>query len=36
LGAVVPGHPFLHPLGEDFWEQFWKLYQQEREEMPVA
>lgn len=31
LGAVVPGYPFLHPLGEDFWERFWKLYQQHRE-----
>jgi len=34
LGAVVPGYPFLHPLGDDFWEQFWKLYQQEREPTP--
>jgi len=31
LGAVVPGFPFLHPLDEDFWEQFWKLYQKQRE-----
>jgi REP element-mobilizing transposase RayT len=31
LGAVVPGYPFLHPLDDDFWEQFWKLYQRERE-----
>ncbi len=31
LGAVVPGYPFLHPLAEDFWEQFWKLYQQQRQ-----
>lgn len=35
FGAVVPGYPFLHPLGEDFWEQFWKLYQQTREEAPI-
>jgi len=34
LGAVVPGYPFLHPLAQDFWEQFWKLYQQMREPMP--
>ena len=34
LGAVVPGYPFLHPLEEDFWEQFWKLYDQHREPMP--
>jgi putative transposase len=33
LGAVVPGYPFLHPLTEDFWEQFWKLYQQRQEQM---
>jgi REP element-mobilizing transposase RayT len=35
LGAVVPGHPFLHPLDEDFWELFWKIYMQERKEMPT-
>jgi putative transposase len=35
LGAVVPGFPFLHPLAEDFWEQFWKIYMQEREESPT-
>jgi putative transposase len=34
LGAVVPGYPFLHPLKEDFWEQFWKIYQAQREAMP--
>jgi putative transposase len=34
LGAVVPGYPFLHPLDEDFWEQFWKIYLQEREPVP--
>jgi putative transposase len=33
LGAVVPGYPFLHPLAEDFWESFWKLYKQHREAM---
>jgi len=36
LGAVVPGFPFLHPLDEDFWEQFWKLYQQQREAAPES
>ena len=36
LGAVVPGFPFLHPLDEDFWEQFWKLYQQHHEPAPVS
>ena len=25
-GAVVPGYPDLHPLEEDFWPLFWKLY----------
>ena len=25
-GAVVPGYPELHPLGEDFWPLFWKIY----------
>jgi putative transposase len=34
LGAVVPGFPFLHPLEEDFWEMFWKIYMKEREPMP--
>ncbi len=32
LGAVVPGYPFLHPLAEDFWQQFWKIYAQGRKE----
>jgi len=27
-GAVVPGYPTLHPLQEDFWPKFWKLYAQ--------
>jgi hypothetical protein len=35
LGAMVSGYPFLHPLMEDFREQFWKLYQQHREPIPV-
>jgi REP element-mobilizing transposase RayT len=35
LGAIVPGYPFLHPLTEDFWETFWKLYQQHREAAPA-
>jgi putative transposase len=25
-GAVVPGYPTLHPLEEDFWPKFWKIY----------
>jgi putative transposase len=25
-GAIVPGYPQLHPLAEDFWPKFWKLY----------
>lgn len=35
LGAIVPGYPFLHPLGEDFWELFWKLYLKARAPYPV-
>ncbi len=26
LGAVLPGYPFLKPLEEEFWPDFWKLY----------
>ena len=33
-GAVVPGYPWLHPLAENFWEQFWKIYVKEREQPP--
>ncbi len=36
LGAVVPGYPFLHPLSDDFWELFWKIYLKLREPAPVA
>jgi hypothetical protein len=36
LGAVVSGYPFLHPLAEDFWESFWKIYMEKREETPTA
>jgi REP element-mobilizing transposase RayT len=25
-GAIVPGYPDLHPVEEDFWPKFWKLY----------
>ena len=25
-GALIPGYPTLHPLEEDFWPKFWKLY----------
>ena len=34
LGAIVPGYPFLHPLSEDFWPLFWKLYQAQRDPVP--
>ena len=27
-GAVVPGYPTLHPLQDDFWPKFWKLFAQ--------
>jgi len=25
-GAIVPGYPALHPLENEFWPSFWKLY----------
>jgi len=31
LGAIVPGYPFMHPLAEDFWPLFWKLYTTQRD-----
>ncbi len=34
LGAVVPGYPFLHPLDESFWPDFWKFYEAQREDFP--
>ena len=30
-GAIVPGYPKLHPLDDDFWPKFWKLFQQMRQ-----
>jgi putative transposase len=30
-GAIVPGYPTLHPLQEDFWKTFWKIYHQVRQ-----
>jgi putative transposase len=33
-GAIVPGYPTLHPLEEDYWERFWKLYVRTREAEP--
>jgi hypothetical protein len=30
-GAIVAGYPKLHPLEEDFWPRFWKLFQQMRQ-----
>ena len=35
-GAVVPGYPALHPMQDDFWEKYWKLYVAERETEPPA
>jgi putative transposase len=29
-GAVVPRYPAMHPLTEDFWSKFWKLYAQSK------
>jgi putative transposase len=28
MGTVVPGYPKLHPLRDDFWPLFWRLYAQ--------
>lgn len=25
-GAIIPGYPAMHPLDQDFWSKFWKLY----------
>ncbi|HEX3626375.1 MAG TPA: hypothetical protein VH280_13225 [Verrucomicrobiae bacterium] len=25
-GAIIPGYPAMHPLDENFWPTFWKLY----------
>ncbi len=25
-GAVIPGYPAMHPMEEDFWPTFWKIY----------
>lgn len=33
-GAIVPGYPFMHPLSEEFWPLFWKLYQAQRDPVP--
>lgn len=33
LGAVVPGYPSLHPLNENFWPLFWKLYANHRKQL---
>jgi len=30
-GAVVAGYPKLHPLAEDFWPKFWRLFQEFRQ-----
>ncbi len=30
-GAIVPGYPTLHPLDEDFWVKFWKLFTKSRQ-----
>ncbi|MCX6903219.1 MAG: hypothetical protein NTW03_07025 [Verrucomicrobia bacterium] len=30
-GCIVPGYPTLHPLQDDFWRKFWKLYAQARQ-----
>ncbi|MEO7298710.1 MAG: hypothetical protein ABI042_09065 [Verrucomicrobiota bacterium] len=35
LGATIPGYPDLHPMREDYWELFWKLYAKFREPPPL-
>jgi putative transposase len=30
-GAIIPGYPTLHPLADDFWPMFWKLFHQVRQ-----
>ena len=35
LGAVVPGYPFMNPLADDFWPNFWKFYEQQHEPQPA-
>ncbi len=31
-GVLIPGYPDLHPMRENHWELFWKLYAKSREE----
>ena len=35
LGAVIPGYPHLHPLADNFWPLFWKLYTALRDPIPA-
>ena len=30
-GCIIPGYPTLHPLKDDFWPIFWKLFRQQRQ-----
>jgi len=30
-GAVIAGYPTLHPLEDDFWPKYWRLFQQMRQ-----
>jgi putative transposase len=36
LGAIVPGIPNIHPMQEDYWELFWKLYASRRTSEPIT
>ena len=29
-GCVVPGYPRLHPCDDDYWQKFWKIFEQMR------
>jgi len=31
IGAIVSGYPNLHPLQDDYWPKFWKLYVQHKD-----
>ena len=31
IGAVVSGYPKLHPLSEDYWSKFWKIFAKVRQ-----
>ena len=30
-GCVIPGYPKLNPVGEDFWQKFWRIFSKLRQ-----